>query len=84
MQRPARFLAYCPWAEVDHYRLFVKVAMLQASAKRKFYVWSSFDPHTLRGDLVVNSMVAYFKLYTRQAYYDLEKPQLCQLFLYTK
>ena len=31
----------------------------------------------------MNSMMDYFKLYTRQAYYDLEKPQLCQLFLYT-
>ena len=66
-QRPARFLAYCSRTEIDHYRLFVKVAMLQASAKRKFYVWSSFDPHTLNGDLAVNSMVDYFKLYTRQA-----------------
>ena len=79
-QCPARFLPYCNRSEIHHYRLFVKVAMLQAAAKRKFYVWSSFDPHTIRGYLVVKDLVNHFKLYTRQAYFDLKEPQLCQLF----
>ena len=79
-QVPSHFLAYCHRAEIDHYRLFVKVTMVQAAAKRKFYVWSSFDPHTIQGDLVVKSLVYHYKLYTRQAYFDLQEPQLCHLF----
>ena len=82
-QCPVRFVSYCSKAEIRHSHLLVQVAMTQAAAKRKLYVWPSFDPHTIKGDLVVSHMVNSFKLYTLHAYFDLSEPQLCKLFMYT-
>ena len=80
---PERFINCCTCENKKLYLLAIKVAMLQASERRHFYLRSSFDPNDLPWTPMVAHMLENYKLYERNYYFDKPSPEVTELYLFT-